>query len=115
MAGVALIIVNFIPLEAIATMGSAGFLIFFMAVNIANVRLAKETRRHPLFSSVAAIATALSLVSLFLEMEEIPATRSHIWILVGMIVLSLVIELHYRARTGRRFQLVKPAMQLAPE
>jgi len=34
---------NFVPLEAIATMGSAGFLLLFMAVNIANLRLARNT------------------------------------------------------------------------
>jgi len=39
----ALVIANLVPLEAIATMGSAGFLLLFMAVNIASVRLARDT------------------------------------------------------------------------
>lgn len=42
-AALALRVANFVPLEAIATMGSAGFLLVFMAVNIAAVLLAAET------------------------------------------------------------------------
>ena len=37
------LIVNFIPLAAIAVAGSAGFLLVFAAVNLANLLLARET------------------------------------------------------------------------
>ena len=45
-AVLALVIANVVPLDAIATMGSAGFLLLFMGVNLANVRLARDTGSH---------------------------------------------------------------------
>ena len=42
-AGLTLIVGNFVPLSAIATMGSAGFLLIFLAVNVANCKLRRET------------------------------------------------------------------------
>jgi amino acid transporter len=100
-AGLALIIANLVPLDAIATMGSAGFLIIFMAVNVANVLLARETGSRAWISGLAAIFTAGALVALCITVDENPATRRHLWILVGMIVGSLAIEIIYRAITGR--------------
>ena len=95
-AALGLAVANFVPLEAIATMGSAGFLLIFMAVNIANVRLAKETGGHTWISVLAAISTAIALVVLCVEVDENPATRNHLWILLGMVVASFAIEIGYR-------------------
>lgn len=96
----ALVVANLVPLEAIATMGSAGFLLIFMAVNIANVRLAKETGGQTWISVLAAISTALALIVLCVEVDENPATRNHLWILFGMVTVSFAIEMvwrHFRA------------------
>jgi uncharacterized protein len=109
-AALALIIANFVPLEAIATMGSAGFLILFMAVNIANVRLARDTGSRAWISGLAALSTAIALVVLCVEVEENPATRNHLWILVGMILVSFGIELAYRSITGRTIKLSQKAV-----
>ena len=57
-AALALVIANLVPLEAIATMGSAGFLLLFMAVNIASVRLARDTGGRVWISGLAARACA---------------------------------------------------------
>ncbi|MEZ5571286.1 MAG: APC family permease [Halioglobus sp.] len=95
-ATLALVVANLVPLESIATMGSAGFLLIFMAVNIANVRLAKQTGGHTWISVLAAISTALALVVLCVEVDENPATRNHLWILLGMVVVSAAIELLWR-------------------
>ena len=100
-AALALIVANFVPLEAIATMGSAGFLLLFMAVNIANVRLARETGSRAWISGLAALSTAVALVVLCVEVDENPATRHHLWILAGMILLSFGFEFVYRRITGR--------------
>lgn len=100
-AGLALIVANFVPLEAIATMGSAGFLLLFLAVNIAAVRLAPETGGKAWISAVAALSTGIALVVLCIKVDENPATRDHLWILAGMIALSLIIEVVYRGLTGR--------------
>ncbi len=104
-AGLALVVANFVPLEAIATMGSAGFLLLFMAVNIANVRLARETNSHAWLSGLAALSTGIALVVLCVQVDENPATRNHLWILAGMIVAALAIEIVYRWVTGRELRL----------
>jgi uncharacterized protein len=99
-AVLALVIANFVPLEAIATMGSAGFLLLFMGVNLANMRLAGDTDSRAWVSGLAALSTAIALVVLCVEVDENPATRNHLWILVGMILVSLGIEIFYRRFTG---------------
>ncbi len=104
-AALALLVANFVPLEAIATMGSAGFLLLFMAVNVANVRLARETGSRLWLSGLAALSTAIALIVLCVEVDENPATRNHLWILFGMIVVSLAIEIVYRGVTGRQMRL----------
>ncbi len=109
-AALALVIANFVPLEAIATMGSAGFLLLFMAVNVANLRLARDTGSRAWISALAAVSTAIALIVLCVEVDENPATRNHLWILAGMIVASFAIELVYRGVTGR----AAPLMFLAP-
>jgi len=105
-AVLALLVANFVPLEAIATMGSAGFLLLFMAVNIANVRLARDTGSRAWISGLAALSTAIALIVLCNEVDENPATRNHLWILAGMILLSFGIEIVYRTITGREIHLV---------
>lgn len=105
-AALGLLIANLVPLEAIATMGSAGFLLLFMAVNLAAVRLAADTGGRIWISGLAALSTALALVVLCIQVAENPATRHHLWILVSMIVISFTIEIIYRRVTGRAVQLV---------
>ncbi len=114
-ATLALVIANFVPLDAIATMGSAGFLLLFMAVNIANVRLAHETGSRAWISALAALSTAIALIVLCVEVDENPATRYHLWILAGMTLVSFAIELAYRSITGRAIRLVRKAAKVGPE
>jgi hypothetical protein len=95
-------------------MGSAGFLILFMVVNLANVRLARTTRSRAWLSGVAALSTAVALVVLCVKVDENPATRDHLWILGGMIAASLAIELIYRGFTGRRIDLHGSRQSPAP-
>ncbi|MEZ5862774.1 MAG: hypothetical protein R3D25_01315 [Geminicoccaceae bacterium] len=104
-AGLALVIVNLVPLEAIATMGSAGFLLLFLSVNLASCRLARVTGARVWISALAAASTAVALVVLCVSVDENPATRNHLWILAGMIAASLAIETVYRGVTGRRIRL----------
>jgi 4-amino-4-deoxy-L-arabinose transferase-like glycosyltransferase len=103
-AGLALIVANLVPLESIATMGSAGFLLLFFAVNLAAFRLAPETGGKAWISALAAICTAIALVVLCVEVDETPATRDHLWILAGMIGVSLAVEIVYRRFTGRKIR-----------
>jgi len=105
-AVLALVIANVVPLEAIATMGSAGFLLLFMAVNLANVRLTRDTDSHAWLSALAALSTTSALIVLCVEVDENPATRNHLWVLVGMILVSFGIELTYRGITGREIRVL---------
>jgi amino acid transporter len=105
-AGLALVIANFVPLDAIATMGSAGFLLLFLGVNIANVRLARDTGSRAWISAMAALSTAIAVVVLCVKVDENPATRHHLWILAGMIFVAFAIEIIYRGITKRRIRLV---------
>jgi hypothetical protein len=107
-AGLTLVMANLIPLHAIATMGSAGFLLIFMAVNIANVRLRKETRSNAWISLIGALACGIALFVLCLQTEEDPATRNQVWIIVGMILAALFAEIIYRSITKRELRLRAP-------
>ncbi len=100
-----LLIANFLPLNAIATMGSAGFLLIFMAVNIANVRLAGDTRSMAWISVLGTLACAIAMLALCWQVWQDPATRSQLWILAGMILVSVAIEAAYRGVTGRDMHL----------
>ena len=76
-----------------AFMMLVGFLLLFLAVNIANVPLAPETGARDWISALAALGTAGALIVLCVEVDENPATRNHLWILLGMILVSFGIEL----------------------
>ena len=104
-AALALAVANFVPLRAIATMGSAGFLLLFMAVNVANVRLAKDTGSRAWISGLAAVSSGVALIILCIDVGANPHTRGHLLILLGMLVASLVIETVYRRITGRRIHV----------
>jgi hypothetical protein len=61
-----------------------------------------------LISALAALSTAIALVVLCVEVDENPATRNHLWILAGMIGVSLAIEIVYRRLTGRKIRPPRP-------
>jgi len=54
-------------------------------------------------------STSAALAVLYVEVDERPATRHHLWILAGMILASFGIEAVYRGVTGRRIRLIKKA------
>jgi hypothetical protein len=86
-----------------------------MAVNIANLRLARDTGSRAWISGLAALSTGIALVILCVQVGENPATRNHLWILVGMLVVSLAIEVVYRRITGRRIRLIHNATRASPD
>ena len=100
-----LIIANFVPLDAIATMGSAGFLLIFMAVNIANYKLAKQTESKAWISLLATVACFIALVALCWQTWDATSTRRQLFILFGMITVSIGIEIVYRAITKREIHM----------
>lgn len=56
-------------------------------------------------SGLAALSTFVALVILCIQVAENPATRNHLWILLGMIGVSFAIEIVYRGIVGRSIHL----------
>ena len=98
-----LIVANSLDLSSIATMGSAGFLLIFAAVNFSNFRLHKETssRRWISGAGLASCAFAFAILIWY----TVTTSPSDVWILAVMIIASFVIEIIYRAKTGRSIRL----------
>lgn len=103
----AVLIVNFLPLSAIATMGSAGFLIIFFMVNLVNVRKAKETNSYAWISVAGMLACGIALVALCWQVWRVADTRPHLWVLAAMLAGAFAIEIAYRTLAKRKFQLGK--------
>jgi hypothetical protein len=75
--------------------------------SIVAVRLTGDTGGRAWISALAALSTAVALIVLCVGVDENPATRNHLWILLGMILVSFGIEGAYRGITGRRIHLVR--------
>jgi len=95
-AVLSLFVANIIPLSAIATMGSAGFLLVFMLVNIANLKMYKTTKSSRVISFLAALACAIAFGALIYSTMKDAKTQWEIFILLAMIVGSVLIEFIYR-------------------
>jgi amino acid transporter len=102
--GITLVMANVLDLRDISTMGSAGFLIIFAAVNWANVRLWKETRS---IRFISALGTGLCLGAIgFLVYETILKAPKNLLVLGIMLGLALTLELLYYHMKGRKMEIV---------
>lgn len=102
-AGLTLAMANLFDLSRIATIGSAGFLIIFAAVNAANIRLRKYTRSAPWLPASGVILCLGAMGALIWETAKLePRT---IWVLVGLVGAALAIEAVYRWGKGRTIKL----------
>jgi amino acid transporter len=99
-AGLTLIIANFVPLSTIAAAGSSGFLVIFLAVNIANVRVAKQTNSRWYISALGALLTLIALVALCTQVIS-SGSSAELLFIFGMVGLAFGIEFVYRAVSGR--------------
>ena len=63
-AGLTLLVANVLDLASVATLGSAGFLVIFAAVNAANVRQARETHSRAWVSALGSFACLAALGAL---------------------------------------------------
>jgi amino acid transporter len=102
-SGVTLLIANLADLSSMSTMGSAGFLLIFAAVNGANVILANDTQSR---SSLSLIGVGLCLGALgSLIWQTANSSPGQLWFLFAMIGASLFIEGSFRVITGRTINL----------
>lgn len=104
----ALVLVNCIPLSAIAALGSAGFLLVFAAVNLANLRLAGETQARRPLSALGFASCLVALAALCAQVISDAQTRWQIYALAGLIGLSVATELLYRKLSGRSVHMGRP-------
>ena len=100
--GATLAIANFIDLSSLSTMGSAGFLLIFAAVNAANVKLARQTGSQRWLSLIGVGLCLGALGSLIWHAST--TAPQHLWILAGMVGLAVCIEGSFRLLTNRQLR-----------
>ncbi len=104
-AGATLLIANLVDLSSMSTMGSAGFLLIFAAVNGANVLLAEDTNSRRWLSLIG-VGLCLCALGSLLWQTAITAPGK-LWILFIMLAASFFIEALFRLTTGRTINLSK--------
>lgn len=92
--GATLLMANLFDLSSISTMGSAGFLLIFAAVNAANAVLAQQTGSRRWVSLLGVLLCLGALASLVTY--TLRHAAAHIGVLVAMLVLAFVVESAYR-------------------
>ena len=101
-AGLTLLVANLFDIESISMMGSAGFLIVFAAVNVANVIKFKSTASFWPVSALGAVACVGAFCALI--WNRALENASSLWVLAGIVVLSVGIEVIYRKLSGRKIK-----------
>jgi amino acid transporter len=102
-SGVTVLIANLVDLSSISTMGSAGFLLIFAAVNSANVVLAANTKSK---RSVSLLGAGLCLGALgSLIWQTADNSPGQIWLLIAMIGTAFFVESMFRIFSKRKINL----------
>jgi amino acid transporter len=104
-SGLVLLFANFLQLDKIAMLGSASFLVIYGVVNIAHLRLYRETGAKPILIWLSIFCCFASLGALFYyEGRSSPLTL----IVFGIVIaLSFCIELVYRRLSKRKLKTRK--------
>jgi len=90
-----LIIVNAVNLENISIMASSSFLVIFAAVNLANVKLRKQTGAKAWISFLGFAGCAGSFITVLVY--SILHNLGGVFFLVGMLAVSLLVEIGYES------------------
>ncbi len=93
-AGLTLFVANALDMTSIATLGSAGFLLIFAAVNAANARHASHTNSHASISATGAGACVAAFGALVWQTARTGPGK--LWVLASMVALAVMIESGYR-------------------
>lgn len=99
-AAAALAIANLVPLAAISSLASAGFLIIFAAVNAANVRLSDRTQSRKVLSAIGVAACLGALIALIANVAS--ERPQDLFLLVGVLILTYIGEATYQRRRKMR-------------
>jgi amino acid transporter len=100
-----LLVANIFDVSRISLMGSAGFLIIFICVNVSAFRLHQKIggARWLYGLGVVVCFAALDVLVGYTFMKS----PSDIWILVFLVAIAFVLEVFYRWRTGRTIHPIK--------
>ncbi len=93
-AGLTLFVANAFDLTSISTLGSAGFLLIFAAVNTANAFQAPQTNSRGWISAAGAAACLAALGALVWQTARTGPGK--LWVLAALVALALMIEGGYR-------------------
>jgi protein-S-isoprenylcysteine O-methyltransferase Ste14 len=101
-AGLTLMVANAFDLTSISTLGSAGFLLIFAAVNTANARHAPDTNSRGWISAAGTVACLAALAALVWQTARTAPAK--LWVLAALMALAVMIEGSYRL-AGREIRL----------
>jgi amino acid transporter len=101
-AALTLLVANIFDLSSIAMMGSAGFLLIFAAVNMANAKLHQETGSHQWLTIIGVIICFAALGALIFQ--RFMTSPRELIVLLIMLVFAFGIEGIYRMITGRELR-----------
>ncbi|HKQ33595.1 MAG TPA: APC family permease [Thermodesulfobacteriota bacterium] len=91
-----LLIVNFLDLHSLSAAASAGFIIIFFMVNLANAKLAQETGSNRRVSVTAAAVCLVALAIMLAETALNPSHRKDLWFIAGLVVLPVFYQTVHR-------------------
>jgi len=98
-----IISLNLLPLDRIAMLGSAVFLIIYGSVNIAHLRVIKRTKAKPLIIWTAILGDGLALVVLIIyTFKKAPDT---LIVLIIVIIFTLILEYIYQKLSNRELKI----------
>lgn len=98
-----LITTNSMNLESISTAGSVGFIVVFGTVNLAGIKLSKNTNSNkiiPLIGLTLCIAALLILI-----IQQYSSNRLGVIVALSIILFSILIEYFYKKAEGKRWHL----------
>lgn len=98
-----LLLANFVDLNAIAVMGSAGFLLIFAAVNTAAFRLAKEAGARRWITGISTLSCIAALAALL--WNTYVQTPQALLVFAAMIAVACLFEVVYPRITKRSWNL----------
>ncbi len=102
-AALVIVFLNTLPLDRIALLGSGAFLLIYGSVNVAHLKLYKETKAKPLLIWTAILGDLASFVVLTIySLQKAPVT---LWVLVGVVAFSFTLEWGYRTITRRDLKI----------
>ncbi len=104
-SGFVIVFLNLLPLDRIAMLGSAVFLIIYGSVNIAHLRLTKTTKANRVVIWIAILGDGLSMIVLIIYTAQ--KTPGTLIVLILVIILTFILEYIYRLFSKRELKTRK--------